>query len=136
MNKKEIGQELSKHINSKGSITTSLGELIIPSRTRIGQGGNGAVYLAKINEKEIAIKFLIAESDKKLKRFKSEFFNTNYVRNELENIVNMIHYGELELSDGIVVPYIIMTHYSSNLKEYKKQKNEIEKDDFKIKWTL
>ena len=33
----------------------------------------------------------------------------------------MIHYGELELSDKIVVPYIIMTRYSSNLKDYKKQ---------------
>ena len=43
MNKERIEHELKEHIKSKGSITTSLGELIIPSRTRIGQGGNGAV---------------------------------------------------------------------------------------------
>ena len=131
MNKEKIEHELNELIKSKGSIITSLGELVIPSKARIGQGGNGVVYLATINEKEIAIKFLISDSNRKLNRFKSEFFNTNYVRNELKNVVNMIHYGELELSDGIVVPYIIMTRYSSNLKDYKKRKNEIEKDDFK-----
>lgn len=32
-------------------------------------------------------------------RFKSEYFNTNYARNELKNIVNMIHYGELKIQD-------------------------------------
>lgn len=131
MNKEKIEHELNELIKSKGSIITSLGELVIPSKARIGQGGNGVVYLATINEKEIAIKFLISDSNRKLNRFKSEFFNTNYVRNELKNVVNMIHYGELELSDEIVVPYIIMTRYSSNLKDYKKQKNEIENDDFK-----
>ena len=70
-------------------------ELKFTNSDRIGQGGNGLVYSAKINEKDIAIKFLISDSERKLSRFKSEYFNTNYVRNELHNVVNMIHYDEI-----------------------------------------
>ena len=80
-----------------------MGKLKFTNSDRIGQGGNGLVYLAKINEKEIAIKFLIADSERKLVRFKSEYFNTNYARDDLCNIVNMIHYEELEIQDEIVI---------------------------------
>lgn len=130
MKTEEIEQRLIEHINTQGGITTSLGKLVFTNSDRMGQGGNGLVYLATINEKEIAIKFLISDSERKHVRFKSEYFNTNYVRNELKNIVNMIHYGELEMSEGIVVPYIIMTCYSKNLKKYRKEKSEIKKNDF------
>ena len=130
MKTEEIEQRLIEHINTQGGITTSLGKLVFTNSNRMGQGGNGLVYLATINEKEIAIKFLISDSERKHVRFKSEYFNTNYVRNELKNIVNMIHYGELEISDGVVVPYIIMTCYSKNLKKYRKEKSEIKKNDF------
>lgn len=33
---------------------------------RIGQGGNGLVYLGKINRKDVAVKFLIPNSKKKI----------------------------------------------------------------------
>ena len=130
MKTEEIEQKLIEHINSQGGIVTSFGKLMFTNSNRIGQGGNGLVYRATINEKEIAVKFLISSSERKYIRFKSEYFNTNYVRNELKNVVNMIHYGEFEIQDGLVIPYIIMTHYSKNLKKYRKEKSEIKQEDF------
>lgn len=126
----EIEQNLIEYINSQGGIVTSLGKISFTNSDRIGQGGNGLVYIATINKKEIAIKFLISDSERKQTRFKSEYFNTNYVRDELKNVVNMIHYGELKIQEGIVIPYIIMTNYSKNLKKYRKEKCEIGEKDF------
>ena len=109
MKTEEIEERLIEYINSQSGITTALGKLLFTSSDRIGQGGNGLVYRVTINDKEIAIKFLVSDSERKQVRFKSEYFNTNYARNELKNIVNMIHYGELKIQDNVVVPYIIMT---------------------------
>lgn len=130
MKKEEIEQRLIEYINSQGGIITSLGKLLFTNSARIGQGGNGLVYLATINENEVAIKFLISDLGRKHIRFKSEYFNTNYVRNELKNVVNMIHYGEFEIQNGVTIPYIIMTRYSKNLKKYRKEKSTIEEIDF------
>lgn len=131
MKMEEIEKKLIEHINSQGGVLTTLGKLQFTNRDRIGQGGNGLVYLATINDKEIAIKFLISDSKRKHNRFKSEYFNTNYVRNELCNIVNMIHYDELEIQNGIVIPYIIMSRYSKNLKKYRNGKGEIREEEFR-----
>lgn len=130
MKTEEIEKNLIEHINSKEGILTILGKLHFTNKDRIGQGGNGLVYLATINDKEIAIKFLISDLERKHTRFKSEYFNTNYVRDELCNIVNMIHYDELEIQEGLVIPYIIMSRYSENLKIYRNKKNEIEEKEF------
>ena len=130
MKTEEIEQRLIEYINSQGGMITSLGKLLFTNSDRIGQGGNGLIYLATINKKKIAVKFLISDSERKYVRFKSEYFNTNYVRNELINVVNMIHYGELEIQDGVAIPYIIMTYYSKNLKKYRKEKLKIEENDF------
>jgi len=58
MKTEEIEERLIEHINSQGGVTTTLGNLVFTNSDRIGQGGNGVVYLATINEKEIAINFL------------------------------------------------------------------------------
>ena len=47
------------------------------------------------------------------------------------NVVNMIHYDELKIRDGIIVPYIIMSKYSKNLKKYKEKKSEVNEEEFK-----
>lgn len=130
MNAKEIEKSFIEYINAHEGVLTTFGELKFTNSDRIGQGGNGLVYLAKINDKEIAIKFLISDSERKLTRFKSEYFNTNYVKNELHNIVNMIHYGELKIQEGVVIPYIIMFPYSKNLKKYRNEKSEIREEEF------
>lgn len=130
MKTEEIEERLIEYINSQSGITTALGKLLFTSSDRIGQGGNGLVYRATINDKVIAIKFLVSDSERKQVRFKSEYFNTNYARNKLKNIVNMIHYGELKIQDNVVVPYIIMSCYLKNLKIYRKDKSEITEKDF------
>lgn len=130
MDVKEIEKLLVEYINNNEGIYSVFGKLKFTNQNRLGQGGNGLVYLAKINEKEIAIKFLISDSKRKHNRFKSEYFNTNYVRDELSNIVNMIHYGELQIQDEIIVPYIIMSRYSNNLKKYRSEQNELKEEDF------
>lgn len=130
MKTEDIEKRLIEYINSQKGVTTPLGKLLFTSSDWIGQGGNGLVYRATINDKEIAIKFLVSDLESKQLRFKSEYFNTNYARNELKNIVNMIHYGELEIQDNVVIPYIIMTCYSKNLKKYRKEKSEINEENF------
>lgn len=74
MNENEIEKKLIEHIKLQGGIITPLGKLSFTSSDRIGQGGNGVVYLATINGKKIAIKFLISNSKRKYSRFKSEYF--------------------------------------------------------------
>lgn len=130
MNTEEKEKIFVEYINANKGIVTTFGKLEFTNSNRIGQGGNGLVYLAKINEEEIAVKFLISNSERKVNRFKSEYFNTNYVKNELCNIVNMIHYDELEIQDGIVIPYIIMNVYLKNLKKYRGEKGEIKREEF------
>ena len=130
MKTEDIEKRLIEYINSQKGVTTPLGKLLFTSSDWIGQGGNGLVYRATINDKEIAIKFLVSDLESKQLRFKSEYFNTNYARNELKKIVNMIHYGELEIQDNVVIPYIIMTCYSKNLKKYRKEKSEINEENF------
>lgn len=130
MKPETIERRLIEYIRIHGGIATPLGKLEFTKSNRIGQGGNGVVYLATINEKEIAIKFLISDSEHKHVRFKSEYFNTNYVRDELKNIVNMIYYGELELQSDISIPYIIMTRYSKNLETSRAEMDKIEEKDF------
>lgn len=92
---KKIEKSFIEYIKNNGGISSPFDKLEFTNSNRIGQGGNGLVYLAKINEKEIAIKFLITDSERKINRFKSEYFNTSYVKDELQNVVNMICYDEL-----------------------------------------
>ena len=131
MDIEEIERDFIKYIEEHKGIQSTFGTLEFNKSNRIGQGGNGLVYLAKINGKEVAVKFLISDSKRKITRFKSEYFNTNYLKNELCNVVNMIHYDELKIRDGIIVPYIIMSKYSKNLKKYKEKKSEVNEEEFK-----
>lgn len=91
MDTTEIEKQLIEYINTNDGISSAVGKLKFSNSDRIGQGGNGLVYLATINEQEIAIKFLIADSERKLVRFKSEYFNTNYVRDNTGKGNNTIH---------------------------------------------
>jgi len=43
----------------------------------------------------------------------------------------MICYGELQIEDETIIPYIIMSPYAKNLKEYRKEKDEVQEEDFK-----
>jgi len=124
---------LSNYLKSnKYKITLSVGEIQLLKKP-IGQGGNGIVYEGKINNKIIAIKFLVTDAKgnskkQKLKRFLAEYFNIVTIQNT-SNIVRYIDYDILNLSDKegkVEIPTIIMKRYESSLAKYKKANNEEE----------
>lgn len=84
----------------------------------IGEWGNGLVYSGKLNQQEIAIKFLAETSSKKLIRFKAEYFNISLLEG-CNDIVKNINYEEI-LIDDISVPMIMMKRYKSSLKAHRK----------------
>ena len=118
-------KNLIEYIKQNEGIECEFGKINIEISEKLGQGGNGLVYVGKINDIQIAIKFLIGYNSNKYTRFKAEYFNINLVKDKMINIVNNIQYGELKTSDN-VFPYIIMKKYSESLKEYYKKLKTIE----------
>lgn len=84
----------------------------------LGEGGNGLVYSGVLNGQEVALKFLTESNNKKLERFKAEYFNINIIDNK-EKIVKYIDYDQLIIGDK-VLPIIIMKKYNYSLKDYRK----------------
>lgn len=119
-----------KYLKDNEGIEYEFGKINIKLSDRIGQGGNGLVYSGKINDIEIAIKFLVGHNSNKYTRFKAEYFNINLVRDEMINIVNNIHYGELIVEDAIF-PYIVMKKYSKSLKKYRQELQTLNWHDVK-----
>lgn len=115
---------LSQYLKTNTGFDCPFGHININVKESLGQGGNGIVYKATLQNCTVAIKFLIEYSSKKLERFKAEYLNISIVRNKLKNIVNYILYGELN-AGGAIFPYIIMEIYPTSLKSRKKQANHI-----------
>ena len=68
----ETGKVLREYIFENKGINTPFGKAeYISSNNPLGQGGNGIVYLFRMNNKEIAIKFLLSDQSEKRSRFKS-----------------------------------------------------------------
>ncbi|NFF65905.1 hypothetical protein FDF69_06355 [Clostridium sporogenes] len=121
---------LVDYIKENGGIESAFGKIYITVSEKIGQGGNGTVYIGRINNTEIAIKFLIGYNSNKYTRFKAEYFNVNLVKDKMINTVNNIHYGELKI-DNAIFPYIIMKKYRGSLKDYHKRLEKAEWHDVK-----
>ncbi|OFD71172.1 MULTISPECIES: protein kinase domain-containing protein [Bacillus cereus group] len=114
--------------NNKKSITLTLGE--VSNLKQIGQGGNGLVYAGLQNNKEVAIKFLVEDTQSsKLDRFKAEYFNVNLIEDRT-NIVNYINYEEIPLEDGYLISAIIMKKYDKALKKLRENTSEISENTF------
>ena len=66
----ETGKVLREYIFENKGINTLFGKAeYISSNNPLGQGGNGIVYLFRMNDKEIAIKFLLSDQSEKRSRF-------------------------------------------------------------------
>ncbi len=110
----------------------ALGEFII-NNTPLGQGGNGIVYETIINEKTVAVKFLLSDSsgktkEQKTKRFLSEYFNI-VTMDDTSSIVRYIDYDLFKFKDDegeLQIPVIIMTKYESSLTKRQESKTEEE----------
>ncbi|UZW12848.1 protein kinase [Clostridium pasteurianum] len=121
---------LIDYIKENSGVESAFGKINIAVSEKIGQGGNGAVYIGRINNTEIAIKFLIGYNSNKYTRFKAEYFNVNLVKDQMINTVNNIHYGELKIGNAIF-PYIIMKKYMKSLKNYHSKLEKVEWCDVK-----
>ncbi|HBJ1651472.1 protein kinase domain-containing protein [Clostridium botulinum] len=98
------------------TIQVTLGQ--ITNLKHLGEGGNGLVYSGLLNGQELAIKFLVEESNRKLVRFKAEYFNINLISRN-KSIVSYIDYDEITVNEK-VFPLIIMKKYDGSLKSLKK----------------
>lgn len=119
---------LSKYIKENKGIECTFGHIEIDIKNnRLGQGGNGIVFSGVLVESEVAVKFLVNYTKKKLDRFKAEYINVNMVREKMCNTVNYLHYETLKVGSA-EVPFIVMKKYNASLK---KQRDDMDHD---VRW--
>lgn len=119
---------LSKYIKENKGIECTFGHIEINIKNnRLGQGGNGVVFSGVLVKSEVAVKFLVNYTKKKLDRFKAEYINVNMVREKMCNAVNYLHYETLKVGSA-EVPFIVMKKYNASLK---KQRDDMDHD---VRW--
>ena len=96
------------------AIKTIYGNITEISITETSAGGNGIVYFGKLNNHDVAIKFLLKNDKNKRNRFLCEFFNVLIGVDNNEGIVKQYFYEEIVL-DSCKVPIIVMKKYSNHL---------------------
>ena len=96
------------------TIKTFYGNITDISITETAAGGNGIVYFGKLNNHDVAIKFLLKNDKNKRNRFLCEFLNVIIGIDNNEGIVKQYFYDEIVL-DGCKVPIIVMKKYSNHL---------------------
>ena len=96
------------------TIKTIYGNITEISITETSAGGNGIVYFGKLNNHDVAIKFLLKNDKNKRNRFLCEFFNVLIGVDNNEGIVKQYFYEEIVL-DNCKVPIIVMKKYSNHL---------------------
>lgn len=109
---------LNRYLEEHKGVDTFYGHL--ETTDCIGQGGNSIVYKAVLNNRIVAVKFLVNESKKKINRFKAECLNSIYYRRDLDNSVTYLYSGEFEIendthTDQTTVYYIVMKYYNGSL---------------------
>jgi eukaryotic-like serine/threonine-protein kinase len=129
-------QSLQAHIKSKKNIDFSLGKFEYDS-TPLGQGGNGIAYKGKINNVEVAVKFLVLDENaqkNKTKRFIAEYINVLNA-NSLKNIVKYFNFDIFLFvvdQDTFTIPVIIMKLYCGDLKKWKSTVSKDERNFIKL----
>lgn len=94
------------------------------------QGGNGKVLFGKLNDKDVAIKILITEEEKKKLRFFEEFLNVLMALEKVRGVVELYLFDILRI-EGKEIQYIVMKKYDKNL-----SKVQIKTQDDLIKFAL
>lgn len=115
---------LTPYIKENHGFESIFGKIEIDISQKLGQGGNGVVYCGKLNDKDVAVKFLLNYSEKRKKRFMAEYLNIKMAEKPLNNIVECYHMDELIVND-CKIPYIIMKKYKTSLKKYRGKLDEI-----------
>lgn len=108
---------LMDYIKGHSGIPCAFGDIEIDIKNnRLGQGGNGVVFSGVLGKYDVAVKFLINYSKKKLERFKAEYINVNIVRERLKHTVSYLNYETLNLGNE-AIPFIVMKKYDVSLKK-------------------
>lgn len=120
---------LMSYIKGNNGIPCAFGDIEIDIKNnRLGQGGNGVVFSGVLGNYDVAVKFLINYSKKKLERFKAEYINVNIVRERLKHTVSYLNYETLNLGNE-AIPFIIMKKYDVSLKKARLDQEEISWDN-------
>lgn len=120
---------LMGYIKGNNGIPCAFGDIEIDIKNnRLGQGGNGVVFSGVLGKYDVAVKFLINYSKKKLERFKAEYINVNIVRERLKHTVSYLNYETLNLGNE-AIPFIVMKKYDVSLKKARLAQEEVSWDD-------
>jgi serine/threonine-protein kinase len=76
---------LSRYLKEQPEFECALGTIRINPSDILGQGGNGIVYGANLEDSSVAVKFLTADNPSKLRRFKAEYINIGIIKDSLKN---------------------------------------------------
>ena len=111
-NFEEIIKDFCKKIKKEG-LTTKYG--IISNIFDPGaNGGNGKVLFGKLNRKDVAIKILTIDDEKKKTRFFEEFLNVFMSLQQTEGVVELYLYDSVQIN-GNDINYIVMKKYENNI---------------------
>ena len=120
---------LMDYIKGHSGIPCAFGDIEIDIKNnRLGQGGNGVVFSGVLGKYDVAVKFLINYSKKKLERFKAEYINVNIVRERLKHTVSYLNYETLNLGNE-AIPFIVMKKYDVSLKKARLAQEEVSWDN-------
>ena len=102
------------------NLALDLGEFIVEP-TPLGRSMNSIVYKAKLNDKEVALKFLIgngiAENKEYLSDIRKDYLTTTLLITS-NQLVKYIDYDILRL-EGTDIPVMVMKLYKYSLREYR-----------------
>lgn len=132
-NKNKVTDNYSRFteiVSGRKTFNTSLGSLAL--QKIIGQGGNGIVYQCKLNEHQIAVKFLVTKTKGKsakikLTRFQAEYQNVMMLSDK-NHLVGYIDYDILVIEDkygDLEIPMIIMRQYDGSLAKKAIERNKV-----------
>lgn len=120
-----LRNDLRDFIKSNDNVLkTYLGK--VTEMKEIGEGGNGLVYEGNLHGFEIAIKFLVSNRSKKVKRFKAEFLNISTLPAN-NNIVKLISYQEFEIKENKFPAIIMKKYFDSLVRPQEINKSQLEK---------
>ena len=106
---------IDKYFRANSNLETNVGSFVYQSH--VGQGGNANVLKFRRGSQDFAVKFISHDDDKKLARFRDEFFLSAQIPSH-KNVVQCFHLDS-KVVDGRAHSLIVMKLYATNLNALK-----------------
>lgn len=119
MGEKQIFLEFLK--NEKHRLSLSLGECLLDANP-LGMSRTSVVFKARMNGKDIALKFFLYEGDGSGKGMWLNKLKANYLTvSLLETRSNIVQYADFDILTvhGVEIPVLVMNLYKCSLEEYR-----------------